>query len=477
MAEVLQTYYGVDPWENISQNQRVWYDPILQQLFRRQTVYSNGLIPFATQPLLPVNASEMIIPMVYDFEPSTAALGLRHTNVAPQQLDSRQVRINSTRYGFATAYDKYDTYISYWKQAGGGTGPAAMTGLIRERVGRVLQESLDLLIRNAFLSTPYIRCAGDKTAATLTKADRFDLAYIDDAFLRGQYQDVMDPSTGMGNNLAVIGAPAHTYDIVTGPANSKWIELQKYTSQTPFNQYEIGSYHNSRFFSTRANTLWNCGATKYQKKITAAALPRDGAPNPNTDKVDSVYEVGQHDASMKHYIQLEAWAVGDADSFAVGDMVTLHKRRVTAGQAAAAPAIKVTDAPPFDDPDTVVRRIVAIDDGNNRIVLDKPIMRDYTFKVADDGSGAADNAGAQYGWVTKGINLHAAIMIAAPGGVVCGTFAPPRIYEPQPLDLFQSVWQIGWDMYMKFQVIKPEVFEVVITAGTSRVAMKSFDAG
>lgn len=472
MPETFATFYSTDPWAQIDKNQRTWYDPMLQTVFRRNTVYSGGLVPFVTQPLLPMNAQEMVFNQVYDFEPSIGEVAnLRYTNIPPSQLDSRQVRVRSTRYAFATAYDKYDTYISYWRQAqaGGGDSRAAMVGLINERVGRQLQETMDLLIRNAFLNTAYIRTVTGGAASTLTANDKFDLTMVDDAILRSQYQNVTADGPGQ---VRVIGSPAHEYDIVTGPINSRWIELQKYTSQTPLNRYEIGSYHNARFFNTTANTLWNCGPIKYQKKITAAANYRDGAPDPASSKVDGVYEVGQADAAVVRYIQLDAWSVNDADAFAVGDMVTIHRRRVTNAQAAAAPAVKVEDAPPFDDPEAVVRRIVAIDDANNRIVLDKPIMRDFSTKVADNGSGAVDNAGSQYGWVTKGIHLHAAIMVSAPGGVVCATFQPPRVYAPAPLDLYQSVWQVGWDAYLKFQVVKPETFEVVVTAGTTRVAMK-----
>ena len=474
MSTAFLTYYGQDPWSNIDKNQRTWYDPTLQMLYRRNTVYSNGLVPYVTQPLLPMNAQEMVFPMVFDFEPEIGEITEpRMTTVAPSGLDSKQVRVRSTRYAFATAYDKYDEYISFWRNAtaSGGDSRSAIKGLIQERVGRALQETLDLLIRNAFLSTPYISLPNDKTSASdLDPADKFSLNMVDDAILRAQSQYVWNNPSGGAQNLMCIGTPGQGYDIMTeAPSSSKWIELQKYTSQTPFNRYEIGSYHNSRHFNTTANVLWNCGPITQQKKIIAAANYRDGAPNPATDKVDGVYEVGQADSGVVRYIQLEAFAPGD---FVVGENVTIHRRRNQAAQVTAQPQLRVLDAPCYDDADMVTRRIVSIDADNDRLVLDRPLMRPFNVEVATTGTGVATPASGCYGFVTRGLNLHANVMIAAPGGVVCGVFQPPRIYSPQPIDLYQSVWQVGYDMYLKFQVIKPEAFEVFITSGSARIATK-----
>lgn len=32
--------YGVDPWNNIELNERPWYDPVLRDIYLRQSVYS-----------------------------------------------------------------------------------------------------------------------------------------------------------------------------------------------------------------------------------------------------------------------------------------------------------------------------------------------------------------------------------------------------------------------------------------------------
>ena len=473
--ETLLTYYGTDPWMNIDKNQRAWYDPTLQSMYRKSTVYADGIVPYAVQPLLPMNASQMTFTSVYDFEPNTTEqTEMRMLNVAPASLDSRAVTVTKARYAFATAYDKYDTYISYWRSQ--NQSNASFQSLIQERVARVLQESLDLLIRNAFLSTPFVTLANNRaTAADIVQGDKFSLTMVDDAILRAQTQNVFTaPSGTNGASIMCIGTPGQGYDIMTDMSN-RWIELQKYTSQTPFNSYEIGSYHNSRHFSTNNNILWNCGAITKQCAMVEARTYQDGAPDPATTTVDGVYKVGQAGAAHRD-LKLVDFAAGD---FVVGDMVTIHKVRTSSAEAAAKPSLRVEGAPKYDDGNTLLRRIVAVDATANTIVLDKPLMRDFDKEISATGAGDAfcnptlSSGSGVYGFVTKGVNLHVNVMVSAPGGVVCGVFQPPRIYAPKPIDLFENVYQVGYDMYLKYQVIKPEAFEVFVTGGKARVTNKT----
>lgn len=477
--ETLLTYYGTDPWQYIDQNQRKWYDPTLQSMYRKRTVYADGIVPYATQPLLPMNAQTMIFTSVYDFEPNTTEQAPRQINVAPASLESRQVQVTSTRYAFATAYDKYDDYISYWRTS--GQANSALQGLIQERVGRVLQESIDLLIRNAFLSTPYLSLANGKaTAADIVQTDKFTLAMVDDAILRAQSQNVFTaPSGTNGASVMCIGTPGHQYDIMTeSPTTSRWTELQKYTSQTVFNQYEIGSYHNSRHFSTPNNILWNCGAVQTQVKLRAAHSYQDGSPDPATSTVDGVYRVGQLTGagSIRRNLAVADFTVGTgAGQLAVGDMITISKVLNQAAETALKPSLRVTGAPKYDDGETLLRRIIALDatPGACTITIEKPLMRDFAVEINNVGTGAATPGSTVWGFVTKGVNLHVNIMVSEPGGIVCGVFKPPRIYAPKPIDLYENVYMVGYDMYLKFQLIKPEAFEVFVTGGKARIGTKT----
>ena len=101
------TYYGVDPWTNIDKNQRQWYDPLLQQIFRKNCVYAD-LVPYATQPMLDARTTRMTISMTLDFHPNTDTIGLRQLDGVPMQLDSKSVDIVFERHGGVTNYHKYN---------------------------------------------------------------------------------------------------------------------------------------------------------------------------------------------------------------------------------------------------------------------------------------------------------------------------------------------------------------------------------
>jgi hypothetical protein len=465
MADSFGTIYSTDPWAGVASNQRTWYDPILRAQYRRNTLYTN-LVPYATQPMLPSNTPLMVFNFAYDFQPNTdPAANLRYNEVPPAYMDGFQVEVRFERYQWQTAYDKFDSYISYWASKGGNAGLAP---LIRERVSRVLTETQDLLVRNAFLSTTYTMLPSSSYtgADQVTSSDKFILDMVDDSILRANTQNVWNsPIPGMQQgDLLCVDSPGQIYDVVSdNSSTNRWIELRKYRDLSPFNKYEMGSYHSSRHLQTNANCLWNCGKTSFTTTITAAAQPQDGAPDPATAKVDGTYKVGQAGSLATHYL-----TVSSASGVKVGDMVTIHKTKNQAADVAAQPKLRVLGAPRYDEGTKLERRIVAI--SGNTITLNKPLLLDYATEVNASGTGALTPGSGVYGFVTKGVNLHVSIMIAEGNGVVCGVCVPPRVYAPEPIDLYKSVYRIGFDAYLKYQVIRPEAFEIFVTGGTMREA-------
>ena len=463
MALDFFTQYGTDPWSNISSNQRTWYDPILKSVYRANTIYTS-MVPYATQRLLPHNAKQMVFNFAFDYLPQTDAIDSRYTVLPKSGLDGQQIVITFDRYGFETSYDKYDEYISYWIQQ--GKSEASLRPLIQERVAREMVETFNRLIRNAFLTTPYMSLISNSyTGADQVKStDTFDLTVVDQAILRAQTQNVWaSPAPGLQQGaLLCIGTPGQHYDIITGALTSRWVELQKYTQIKPFNQYEVGAYHNSRHLITNENILWNCGATTVQTTLTASRNALEGAPDPTTTTVDGVYKVGQANNGLNHSI-----LVASSAGFTVGDIVTIGILLNQAADVTAQPKLRVLGAPKYDETQFLTRRIVSIPDSTH-LVFNRPLMRDFTTEVAATGTGVATGGSGCYGFVTKGVHLHVNIMIAEPNGVVAGMAVPPRIYAPPPIDTMQSVYRIGWDAFLKYQLARPEAFEVWVTGGSAR---------
>jgi hypothetical protein len=138
-------------------------------------------------------------------------------------------------------------------------------------------------------------------------------------------------------------------------------------------------------------------------------------------------------------------------NFSAGDIITIHTLRSA--------SYGVTNGVNFTDGKLHNRRVVSVDATNYRLTLDRPIMVDF----------ATDLGGGVYGYVTKGRNIHASIFVAGPTGIVAGVAQAPMYHEAVPIDDFNSIYRFSWDDYMGYQLFNPEVFEVVFTAGSTRV--------
>ena len=80
-----------------------------------------------------------------------------------------------------------------------------------------------------------------------------------------------------------------------------------------------------------------------------------------------------------------------------------------------------------------------------------------------------DLGGGVYAYVTKARNVHGSIFVGGPQGIVSGVALPPRFHAPPPVDDFEMVQRFSWDGYLGHQPYAPEVFEVVLSAGTTRI--------
>lgn len=450
------TYYGSDPWTNLDKNQRQWYDPLLQQIFRRNTVYAD-LVPYATQSMLDARTARMTITMTLDFHANFNTIGLRQLDGVPMQLDSKSVDIVFNRYGGVTNYHKYDPMITYWQS----NGVSGLEAILKDKLARQQVEVMDTLTRNAFLSTSYVSLPQSSYTGCdqLTDTDTFNLDMVTDSILRAQTQNVLTspvPQIAAGD-LLFIDTPGQINQIQQSP---QWLSYKQYkNSENDFNAYEVGSYKQSRHITASSNILWNCGKVTTQTSITAAAGVMDGSP---TGLVDNAYTVGQ--AGAAHSITVTSSA-----GFAVGDTVTLHQQWGTSAQVAANPKLVALTAPLYTDGTAVTRRIVAIPDSTH-ISIDRPLGVDFTLEVNTNGSGALAPGSTVYGKVTKGRSLHVSVAIAGPNGVICGVAQPPRVYTPRPVDDWDSVYRFSWDMYQQWQLFRPEVFEVFVTSGVFRTA-------
>ena len=433
-------YYSDHPWAGIDKNQRTWYDPLLRARFKEAAVYSQ-FATFAQNMAGDIRTKTMVITHLYNIHPDFDPMGLRDIWMPAAHIDSGSVEITFSRYGGKVAYMEYDDIITYWRR----TRRAGIRAIINGQLGQHMTDVIDFLVRNAFLSGDFKLYAGNASNfATLGTSDKFDLQMFDEIHLGMQYRNVpgaLSRTGAPGRTIVAIVSPGVFYDI-RNQDDGEFIDIMKYADPGRTLNYEVGTFRNVRLAVTPSATLRNCGSIIKQVNVTSAISAGDGAYS----TVDGVYTPGQSGATS--YVQCSDFDEGD---FQVNDIVTLHVDRTSAHG--------VTNGVDYTDGKLHNLRVVNVDATNNRLAFDRPIMVDFD----------TDLGGGVYAYITKARHIHTSIFIGGPNGSIAGVGRPPRLHTPRPVDDFDAVHRFSWDAYIGYNVFRPEVFEVVYSAGTVRV--------
>lgn len=444
------TGYGITPWSNLEGMSYDWYVPELMQAMVKQSLFYR-LVPYSID-LHAKRTRKMVFTQPIEMEPDIEERELRGLWLPDLYFDTQQLEIETANYGSKVQLHKYDNYIWHWLE--NGQREPDLRQFLRRRLGPVMVQTLDILARNAFFANPLNRSfPGDATGFhDLAETDVFDPQIARAIWLDAGYQ----PATPSGKIPALI-SPAATYAVKTTAASGNnyaaWLEK---AAPSLLLNFAVADFEDVTFAQHPTMTLWNCGAVLAQASITAAIHEGDGAPDPEVEKVDGVWMVGQSDAT--HYIQLSA--ISDPTTaetgFKAGDIITLHRTRPSANAAMA-----VANGVPWDHHANVVRVIHSVDYDNNRITLKTPILTDKYESAISPGL---------YGYVTKARDVHAALFLKGPNGVVAGVTQPPQMYEHEPIDDRKAIWRFAWDTYLKYQLMYPDRFEVHFHAGALRRA-------
>ena len=446
------TYYSDNPWEVVDKNQRTWYDPDLIALFRQKALFT-PTIQFVKN-LGDVRATKMVLNQLLDPHPDNTALAVRQIWMPASHIDSRQIEVVFSRYGGKVAYTRYDDMVTYWRQ----NGQAGVRRIVRGALGQHMIDVLDLLARNAYvggaLDTGYVLYENGSDFSGLTTADVFDITKALDIWRGMSLRNVANALgvAGAANNIICYTSPSVIYDIQKGTASDEWIAINQYEGRVQALKYEVGTYKNVRFVQSPKLVLWNSGTLIAQGLVDTEIKAGDGAKVPGTSsKVDGTYMVGQTTAGITNSISVGSWDTGSIANIAENDIICIHKTRTS--------DYGVSNGVDFKEGTLHYRRVVSTSATPDLIILDKPIMIDFD---TDLGAGT-------YAYVTKARNVHASIFVGGPQGIVSGVAMPPRFHAPIPVDDFEMVQRFSWDAYLGHQPYAPEVFEVVFSAGTTRV--------
>lgn len=404
--------------------QRDYYELLLLETLRTKSI----LVPFTTlkEDFDAANSGVIIFTEVYDTEPNWNPLAETDIWLRGAHLDSRTVRIELDIHGDTLKFSDYSEVVQYVNRGN-------MRGLVRDKIGINQKDYLDILARNAFLSTPYKTFAGGQASRNaLMSTDYFNPDIVETVRVHleeNEIPGVVGTMDGDQPTIVCVTTPRVIKDIRTAEGTSKWLEVIEYAGSGRKFTAEVGAWAGVRFIRTNRLRLRNHGAVEQQTALGAAAAAGSGAAM----TVDVVYTVGQ--SNSLRYIQVD-----DVTNFNVGDWITIHSQNI--GDPG--------DPPVEGDGTQETRRVVSIDVGNNRLSLNKPLLKDHL--------------GGDY--VTKGLDVHASIFMGGPG-VVYGVGERPRPTLPPKYDDLMMVNRIGWRGFLKFQLFRPEYFEVVESTGST----------
>jgi len=315
-------------------------------------------------------------------------------------------------------------------------GQPGLIPIARTLLAESITVALDIQARNAYYDGQRKHFINNRANFNaLVAGDVYDLTEAQNIWLDLTYEDVplaMSPTGNGVGTMICVTTPSVIHDIKT-KAGSDFITADLYARPELRLRYEIGMYDNVRYVAARRNVLWNCGAIVHQAVTMMDYGPGDGA-SPNL--VDGVYQVGQVGvAGIENWIQVD-----DASGFAVNDMVTIHQTRTN--------AYGVTNGVDYKEGTARLRRIVAIN--GNQITFSKPLFHEFPV-----GS-----------FITKALSIHPSNFIAGPMGVVNGVADPIEMHVKEPIDDANAIWRFIWTGRYKYQVLRPEVFRLVVSAGT-----------
>jgi hypothetical protein len=432
-AEDFFTYYTRNPVGVVDQNTWLDREAEVNLAFNSMPVVYTPLIQWTDRSeltnaqtseftdLLEGDVNNDEIPMTSQYIPE------------PFGVDSRSRRISVARYGDKVMLNEFSNIFQQWKL--GPNGGRDWRPVLRGLLGQNIVKKIEILSRNAYLNGPqeFHTFAGNATnVGELTSSDTFSIDTVNGWNLRlGYTGSPVIPGDAAAAKVCIV-PPGAIYDfqqsITTASTNEAqlWRDAGLYSGMKL--RYEIGVYKNIRFvqaptdrYGINPAVLYNMGAIDVQANVTFPITAGDGSPDPEAEKVDGVWYVGQK--SVTHYIQLAADT--DMTKFAMNDVVSIHSVRTSKWG--------VTNGVDPMSGRTIVRRIVKIDAANHRISVDRPIMQKYT---ADLNVGADTT----YAYVTKGRHISFNLVMGSVGGIMGNINRQLKFYEPRPIDDFDNSW-------------------------------------
>lgn len=454
--EILSQYVD-HPWARLTTTRRAIYDPLLTMMYRTRNTYQQYVTH--RMNMGDRRTQEMIVSEMYDIHPNFNEVDMRALSVPTSGTDTRQRSIRFKRYAGRMSFHRVDAWLTYFSNIGGIDGYRA---LINGQLGFQMNRVMELLARNAMLQMPFTMQPSGTLPGHLTEKDKISTPMLDEIYTQFLYRQVPYITGGMRpgwqpGQIVCVTTPGVLYDLQKQTDPHDWLSINAYANPQQLLTNEVASFKNIRFVTSDANVLWNFGAKEAQVAVSSPIKEGDGA---SKALVDTVWTVGQPNAT--NYIQLAATDVDGntvdatymAEHFRVNDYLTIHSSRTS--------DFGVTNGPDYRDGRLVSMRIASVDTANRRVSFTDPILSPFDTELS---SGV-------YAYVTKGLHVHVSMFIGAQDAVMMGIGEPPRIYVQRPLDVFESMYNVAWDMFVGYQPWNPFAVTPVFSSGLVSIVGK-----
>ncbi len=150
--------------------QRTYYEALLLETLRTKSI----LMPYTImkEDHAARNTGIVSYTEVFDTDPNYNALAETDIWMRGAHLDSRSLQISLEIHGDTLKFSDYSEVVQYINQGN-------LKGLVRDKIGQNMRDTLDILARNAFLSVDnnYKRFGGSTSRANraaITAGDVFD---------------------------------------------------------------------------------------------------------------------------------------------------------------------------------------------------------------------------------------------------------------------------------------------------------------
>lgn len=408
-----------------------------------------------------------------------STIGRYQRMTSPLYVDTRYRKVIARdRWGAKIQLDRRDQMVTRF----GNDTPTFMTEVLRAQLANNIVAQTERIARDGFIAnaqhqylydgTAFVNGTADFSDIPQSSAGLFDVKILEEVALRMSYRSEYTrkawgnyaqpvPGGDFRGSVLVMMTTGSYWGIWNSEEQQYMIDLRQLQDDRIINGGRVQYRNISTFSDTgHALVLWNAGQLTKQVTVTSPIKFGDGAPDPDSGPVDSVFYAGQSGANTTHYIQCSDLGTGN---FKKGDFVSIHTAKTS--------SYGVTDGVAYMDGDTFVAEIYSVDESTERLTFRDPLTNQYEDLLEYTSLNGSTVASAQcYAFVTKAQHIHPVFIFAAREGVQFVRRRQPDgslVEFNRPVDSnvdFPSIERVTANWYGEVNVWEPDMYEIFYCA-------------